>query len=104
MLWGGRSPTGKLTATPSKALMCGFRQCNCSNRRHPEAMSVCSLLREVLNVQPTTSTVLAIDPDHRATAASTEPWWRSDDSLHRGRTVPGIDCRNPDPDCAAHSE
>src|SRR5215471_20781211 len=81
-----------------------FRQCDCSNRRHPQAANVCSFLREVLNVQPTTSTVLAFGADHRAAADGASPWWRSDDSLRHGRTFHCIDCGNPDPDCAAHFE
>src|SRR5215470_13492889 len=75
-----------------------------SNRRHPHAVNVCSFLREVLNAQPTTSTVLAFGPDHRAAADGASPWWRSDDSLRHGRTVHCIDCGSPDPDCAAHFE
>src|SRR5215470_10358458 len=81
-----------------------FPQCNCSNRRHPHAGNVYSFLSEVLNAQPTTSTVLAFDPDHRAAPAGPDPWWRSDDSLRAGRTVHCIDCGNPDPDHAAHFE
>src|SRR5215472_10102356 len=61
-------------------------------------------LSEVLNVQPTTSTVLALHPDYRAAAAGAGPWRRGDDSLRLRRTVPCLDCRNPDPDCAAHPE
>src|SRR5215472_6369211 len=61
-------------------------------------------LSEVLNVQPTTSTVLTFGPDDRPAAAGRDPWWSSDDSLRPGRTVPCIACGSPDPDCAAHSE
>src|SRR5215472_14318620 len=66
--------------------------------------NVYSFLSEVLNAQPTTSTVLAFDPDHRAAPAGPDPWWRSDDSLRAGRTVHCIDCGNPDPDRAANPE
>src|SRR5262249_49581430 len=93
-----------ISCRSTRALMCGFAKANCSNRRHPHAVNVCSFLSEVLNVQPTTSTVLAFGSDHRAAAAGPDPWWRSDDSLRPGRTVPCIDCGNPDPDCAAHFE
>src|SRR5262249_15240376 len=59
---------------------------------------------EVLNARPTTSAVLAFDPVHYAAAAGAGPWWGSDDSLHRGRTIPCLDCRSPDPDRATYPE
>jgi hypothetical protein len=41
--------------------------------RHPHAVNVCSFLSEVLNVQPTTSTVLTFGPGHRAAASGRDP-------------------------------
>src|SRR5215469_1410336 len=88
---------------PCSALQTRFANKD-SPGRHPQAVNVHSFLSEVLNAQPTTSTVLAFDPDHRAAPAGADPWWRSDDSLRDGRTVHCLDCRSPDPDRAENPE
>src|SRR5215469_154971 len=89
---------------PLGAVVRGFASGTAQNRRHPHRANLCSFISEVLNVQPTTSTVLAFDPPYHSSAAGAGPGWSRDDSLRLSLTVSGIDCRNPDLDCAAHPE